>query len=80
MSYLVPLHASATPRVCSGSRVTLPTRATSHPMRLNTQAAARAAKCCIGIVMAAQADLVEPLATLAPRIVKMAPAGERPED
>ncbi len=31
-------------------------------------------------VMAAQADLVEPLAHFAPRVVKMAPAGERPED
>jgi tRNA-splicing ligase RtcB len=30
--------------------------------------------------MAAQADLVEPIARFAPRIVKMAPAGERPED
>jgi tRNA-splicing ligase RtcB len=31
-------------------------------------------------VMAAQADLVEPLARFHPRLVKMAPAGERPED
>ncbi len=31
-------------------------------------------------VMRAQRDLVEPLAVFAPRIVKMAPAGERPED
>lgn len=31
-------------------------------------------------VMAAQADLVEPLARFFPRMVKMAPAGERPED
>ncbi len=31
-------------------------------------------------VMAAQRDLVEPLARFQPRIVKMAPAGERPED
>lgn len=31
-------------------------------------------------VMAAQADLVEPLAEFRPRLVKMAPAGERPED
>jgi tRNA-splicing ligase RtcB len=31
-------------------------------------------------VMAAQRDLVEPLARFDPRIVKMAPAGERPED
>ena len=31
-------------------------------------------------VMAAQTDLVEPLARFDPRIVKMAPAGERPED
>ncbi|MEM9597031.1 MAG: RtcB family protein [Acidobacteriota bacterium] len=31
-------------------------------------------------VMAAQRDLVEPLASFLPRIVKMAPAGERPED
>ena len=31
-------------------------------------------------VMAAQADLVETLATFLPRLVKMAPAGERPED
>ena len=31
-------------------------------------------------VMNAQADLVEPLATFQPRLVKMAPAGERPED
>jgi tRNA-splicing ligase RtcB len=31
-------------------------------------------------VMAAQRDLVEPLARFDPRLVKMAPAGERPED
>lgn len=31
-------------------------------------------------VMAAQHDLVEPLARFMPRLVKMAPAGERPED
>ena len=31
-------------------------------------------------VMAAQADLVESLARFQPSIVKMAPAGERPED
>jgi len=31
-------------------------------------------------VMAAQNDLVEPLARFEPRLVKMAPAGERPED
>ena len=31
-------------------------------------------------VMAAQQDLVEPLAKFEPRLVKMAPAGERPED
>ena len=31
-------------------------------------------------VMAAQADLVEPVARFSPRIVKMAPGGERPED
>ena len=31
-------------------------------------------------VMGAQRDLVEPLARFEPRIVKMAPAGERPED
>lgn len=31
-------------------------------------------------VMAAQADLVEPIARFQPRVVKMAPAGERPED
>ena len=31
-------------------------------------------------VMAAQADLVESIACFEPRIVKMAPAGERPED
>jgi tRNA-splicing ligase RtcB len=31
-------------------------------------------------VMAAQADLVEPVARFQPRLVKMAPAGERPED
>lgn len=34
----------------------------------------------IHAVMAAQADLVEPLARFDPRLVKMAPAGERPED
>jgi tRNA-splicing ligase RtcB len=34
----------------------------------------------INEVMRAQADLVEPLATFQPRLVKMAPAGERPED
>jgi tRNA-splicing ligase RtcB len=34
----------------------------------------------IDAVMAAQADLVEPIARFLPRIVKMAPAGERPED
>lgn len=31
-------------------------------------------------VMAAQSDLVEPIARFTPRIVKMAPPGERPED
>ena len=31
-------------------------------------------------VMAAQSDLVEPLARFDPRIVKMAPSGEPPED
>ena len=31
-------------------------------------------------VMAAQRDLVEPLARFEPRLVKMAPAGEPPED
>lgn len=31
-------------------------------------------------VMAAQADLVEPVAKFQPKVVKMAPAGERPED
>ncbi|MFQ5655221.1 MAG: RtcB family protein, partial [Planctomycetota bacterium] len=34
----------------------------------------------IDAVMAAQADLVEKIARFTPRIVKMAPAGERPED
>ena len=34
----------------------------------------------IETVMAAQTDLVEPLARFDPRLVKMAPAGERPED
>jgi len=34
----------------------------------------------IDAVMAAQADLVEPLARFEPRLVKMAPAGEKPED
>jgi tRNA-splicing ligase RtcB len=34
----------------------------------------------IDAVMAAQSDLVEPIARFMPRIVKMAPAGERPED
>jgi tRNA-splicing ligase RtcB (3'-phosphate/5'-hydroxy nucleic acid ligase) len=34
----------------------------------------------IGKVMAAQTDLVETLATFEPKMVKMAPAGERPED
>jgi tRNA-splicing ligase RtcB len=31
-------------------------------------------------VMAAQADLVEKMARFDPKLVKMAPAGERPED
>jgi len=31
-------------------------------------------------VMAAQSDLVDPIARFSPRLVKMAPAGERPED
>ena len=31
-------------------------------------------------VMAAQTDLVEPLGTFHPRLVKMAPAGEKAED
>jgi tRNA-splicing ligase RtcB (3'-phosphate/5'-hydroxy nucleic acid ligase) len=31
-------------------------------------------------VMAAQSDLVEVLGRFDPRLVKMAPAGERPED
>jgi tRNA-splicing ligase RtcB len=34
----------------------------------------------IDAVMSAQADLVEPIASFQPRIVKMAPAGERAED
>jgi len=34
----------------------------------------------IDTVMAAQQDLVESLACFEPRLVKMAPAGERPED
>ncbi len=34
----------------------------------------------IHAVIAAQQDLIEPLATFEPRLVKMAPAGERPED
>lgn len=34
----------------------------------------------IDTVMAAQVDLVEPVARFEPRLVKMAPAGERPED
>jgi tRNA-splicing ligase RtcB len=34
----------------------------------------------IETVMAAQADLVERIARFEPRLVKMAPAGERPED
>jgi tRNA-splicing ligase RtcB len=34
----------------------------------------------IDAVMAAQSDLVEPLARFEPRLVKMAPSGERPED
>jgi tRNA-splicing ligase RtcB len=31
-------------------------------------------------VMASQTELVEPIARFDPRIVKMAPAGEKPED
>jgi tRNA-splicing ligase RtcB len=34
----------------------------------------------IDAVMAAQRTLVKPLARFMPRLVKMAPAGERPED
>ena len=34
----------------------------------------------INEVMAAQSDLVEPLARFEPRLVKMAPSGEPPED
>ena len=34
----------------------------------------------IDAVMAAQSDLVEPVARFFPRLVKMAPAGEKPED
>jgi len=34
----------------------------------------------IDAVMAAQTDLVEPLARFSPRLVKMAPGGEPPED
>ena len=34
----------------------------------------------IHAVMAAQADLVETLGRLDPRVVKMAPEGEKPED
>jgi tRNA-splicing ligase RtcB len=34
----------------------------------------------IEAVMAAQTDLVEPLAKFFPSLVKMAPAGERAED
>ncbi len=34
----------------------------------------------IHAVMAAQEDLVEPIARFDPKLVKMAPGGERPED
>ena len=34
----------------------------------------------INEVMAAQSDLVQPVARFTPRLVKMAPAGGRPED
>lgn len=34
----------------------------------------------IDTVMSAQSDLVEPLARFEPRLVKMAPSGEPPED
>jgi len=34
----------------------------------------------IDAVMAAQSDLVQPLARFEPRLVKMAPSGEPPED
>ena len=34
----------------------------------------------IDAVMSAQSDLVEPLARFEPRLVKMAPSGEPPED
>ncbi|MCP4364081.1 MAG: RtcB family protein, partial [Planctomycetes bacterium] len=34
----------------------------------------------IDTVMAAQSDLVQPIARFDPKLVKMAPAGERPED
>lgn len=34
----------------------------------------------IGEVMAAQADLVDVVARFDPKLVKMAPAGEKPED
>jgi len=34
----------------------------------------------IDAVMAAQSDLVEPLARVEPRLVKLAPSGEPPED
>ncbi len=34
----------------------------------------------IETVMAAQSDLVEPIARFDPKLVKMAPGGERPED
>ena len=34
----------------------------------------------IGEVMAAQADLVAPVARFDPRLVKMCPAGHQPED
>lgn len=39
-----------------------------------------AARRMVGAVMAAQRDLVHILARCTPRLVKMAPAGERPED
>ena len=42
----------------------------------NTETSSR----IVDVVMAAQQDLVEPLARFDPRLVKMAPSGEPPED
>ena len=52
----------------------------SHILLLRNACQAKQAYKDIEAVMAAQSDLVEPVARFEPRMVKMAPSGEPPED